>query len=134
MYYINVLYFFSLIGFIIESTVYKINNSNRHSGICYGPFTYVYGFGVLALILLKKYCLDKLEIIDIAKKIDTYDTSILPYEDCCTIFLPKHPVINPKLDSCIEYENNFNYNELIDAIIDNIETININDKKEKYDF
>ena len=79
-------------------------------------------------------CLDKLEIIDIAKKIDTYDTSILPYEDCCTIFLPKHPVINPKLDSCIEYENNFNYNELIDAIIDNIETININDKKEKYDF
>ena len=79
-------------------------------------------------------CLDKLEIIDIAKKIDTYDTSILPYEDCCTIFLPKHPVINPKLDSCIEYENKFNYNELIDAIIDNIETININDKKEKYDF
>ena len=40
-------------------------------------------------------CLDKLEIIEIAKKIGTYETSILPYEDCCTIFLPKHPVINP---------------------------------------
>ena len=40
-------------------------------------------------------CLDKLEIIDIAKKIDTYETSILPYEDCCTVFVPKHPVINP---------------------------------------
>ena len=50
-------------------------------------------------------CLDKLEIIDISKKINTYETSILPYEDCCTIFLPKHPVINPKLDSAIEYEN-----------------------------
>ena len=48
-------------------------------------------------------CLDKLEIIDIAKKINTYETSILPYEDCCTIFLPKHPVINPKLDKAILY-------------------------------
>ena len=46
-------------------------------------------------------CLDKLEIIELSKKIDTYETSILPYEDCCTIFLPKHPVINPKLDMCI---------------------------------
>ena len=43
-------------------------------------------------------CLDKLEIIDISKKIGTYETSILPYEDCCTIFLPKHPVINPDID------------------------------------
>jgi len=79
-------------------------------------------------------CLDKLEIIDIAKKIDTYETSILPYEDCCTIFLPKHPVINPRLESCIDYEKNFNYVELIDKCIDNIETININNNKNKYDF
>ena len=42
-------------------------------------------------------CLDKLEIIEISKKIGTYETSILPFEDCCTIFLPKHPVINPEL-------------------------------------
>ena len=46
-------------------------------------------------------CLDKLEIIDIAKKIDTYDISILPYEDCCTVFVPKHPVINPSLQECL---------------------------------
>ena len=52
-------------------------------------------------------CLDKLEIIEIAKKINTYETSILPYEDCCTIFVPKHPVIKPVLEKCIEYENNF---------------------------
>ena len=50
-------------------------------------------------------CLDKIEIIEIAKKINTYETSILPYEDCCTIFLPKHPIINPKLEKCLEYEN-----------------------------
>ena len=68
-------------------------------------------------------CLDKLEIIDIAKKIGTYETSILPYEDCCTIFLPKHPVINPDLDKCVEYEKRFDYNSLIKECVDNIETI-----------
>lgn len=62
MYYINSLYFYSLIGFIMESTVYKISKSKRHSGICYGPYTFVYGFGVLFLILLKKYFLDRLKI------------------------------------------------------------------------
>jgi len=79
-------------------------------------------------------CLDKLEIIDIAKKIDTYETSILPYEDCCTIFLPKHPVINPKLENCLNYEKSFNYEELIDEILNNIETIKINTKEDKYNF
>lgn len=67
-------------------------------------------------------CLDKLEIIDIAKKIGTYETSILPFEDCCTIFVPKHPVINPRLDKCLQYEN-FEYESLIKECIDNIEVI-----------
>ena len=67
-------------------------------------------------------CLDKLEIIDYSKKIGTYDTSILPFEDCCTIFVPKHPVINPRLDKCLEYEN-FDYQSLIRECIDNIEVI-----------
>ena len=70
-------------------------------------------------------CLDKLEIIDIAKKIDTYETSILPFEDCCTIFLPKHPVINPNLESCLEIEERFDYNKLIEETINNIETIEV---------
>ena len=77
MYYINVLYFFSLIGFIIESTVYKINKSNRHSGIFYGPITMVYGFGVLALILIKKYLLDKLNCSKYLKIIIIYITSFI---------------------------------------------------------
>ena len=68
-------------------------------------------------------CLDKLEIIDLAKKINTYETSILPYEDCCTIFVPKHPVIKPELQKCIAYENNFDYKPLIENAINNIETI-----------
>jgi len=70
-------------------------------------------------------CLDKLEIIEIAKKIDTYETSILPFEDCCTIFVPKHPVINPELDKAIEYEKQLDYDNLIDECIKNIEIIKI---------
>lgn len=77
-------------------------------------------------------CLDKLEIIDLAKKIDTYETSILPYEDCCTIFLPKHPVINPTLSKSIEYEKKFNYEELINKVVLNKETITINNDLNKF--
>ncbi len=78
-------------------------------------------------------CLDKLEIIDIAKKIDTYETSILPYEDCCTIFLPKHPVINPELNKAIEYESSFDYQTLIDEAVSNRETITIQSGENKFD-
>lgn len=68
-------------------------------------------------------CLDKLEIINIAEKIGTYETSILPFEDCCTIFVPKHPVINPSLSKCLEYEKAFDYEGLIEKCINNIEII-----------
>ncbi|MDO4963681.1 MAG: tRNA uracil 4-sulfurtransferase ThiI [bacterium] len=68
-------------------------------------------------------CMDKLEIISLAKDIGTYDVSILPYEDCCTIFLPTHPIINPNLDKCIKYESSFDYEKLIDECIDNISII-----------
>ena len=77
-------------------------------------------------------CMDKLEIIDIAKKINTYDISILPYEDCCTIFLPEHPVINPDIDKCIKYESTFDYEALINECIDNVEVIT-NLKEDKSD-
>ena len=78
-------------------------------------------------------CLDKLEIIAISEKIDTYDISILPYEDCCTVFVPRHPVINPVLEKCIEEENKFNYNELIDKTIDNIMRISLNEEVNEYE-
>ena len=68
-------------------------------------------------------CLDKLEIMDIARKIDTYDISILPFEDCCTVFVPKHPVINPKMDVCEREEAKFDYSDMIDKSIENINTI-----------
>ena len=74
-------------------------------------------------------CFDKLEIIKIAKEIKTYDISILPYEDCCTIFVPKHPVINPQLSKCIEYEKLLDYESLIIEAIKNHEIIKINNEE-----
>ena len=68
-------------------------------------------------------CLDKLEIIEISKKIGTYDISIRPYEDCCTVFVPKHPSINPDINKCLEFEKNFDYESLIDEAIDNVQVI-----------
>ena len=78
-------------------------------------------------------CLDKLEIIAISEKIDTYNISILPYEDCCTVFVPRHPVINPGLEKSINEENKFDYNSLIDKAIDNILTISLNEKPNEYE-
>ena len=84
-------------------------------------------------ILRPVCCLDKLEIIDISKKIGTYETSILPYEDCCTIFLPKHPVINPVLGKAIIYENGFDYENMIKNCVKNREIITINNDINKFD-
>ncbi len=79
-------------------------------------------------------CFDKIEIIDIARKIDTYDISIRPFEDCCTIFTPKNPVTKPNLETAINYENKFNYKELIDEIMENINTVIINDELFENDY
>lgn len=76
-------------------------------------------------------CFDKLEIIGIAKKIKTYETSILPFEDCCTIFVPKHPVINPDSRVCEEYEKLIPYQDLIYNAIKNHEVIKIKDEKQQ---
>ncbi len=69
---------------------------------------------------------DKTEIIDIAQKIGTFETSILPYEDCCTVFLPKNPVIKPTMERAVEYENRIaNREELLENAIRNAEIITI---------
>ena len=75
-------------------------------------------------------CMDKLEIIDLSKKIGAYETSILPFEDCCTIFLPKHPVIHPLLDKCVEMESRFDYEPLINDCVNNVMTISNFDNEE----
>lgn len=68
---------------------------------------------------------DKLDIIEIAKKIDTYDTSILPYEDCCTVFLPRFPAIKPDLRKVIAAENRLDVEGLISEAMKDIERIEL---------
>ena len=61
--------------------------------------------------------MDKTEIIEIARKIDTFDISILPYEDCCTVFTPKHPKIRPQLSEIEEAQNAAGFEELIEQAV-----------------
>jgi thiamine biosynthesis protein ThiI len=72
---------------------------------------------------------DKEEIIEVARKIKTYDISIKPYEDCCTVFVPEHPVIKPKLETVIEEENKCNLEESIERAYNNIEIYELSKKK-----
>ena len=64
--------------------------------------------------------LDKLEITGIATKIGTYETSILPYEDCCTVFTPRHPATKPKLDALAAAEQKLNGDELIRQALEGV--------------
>ena len=66
---------------------------------------------------------DKEEIIEIAERIGTFKTSILPYEDCCTIFLPKKPVTKPRLDAVLKVESALDVETLVNNALNNIETI-----------
>lgn len=66
--------------------------------------------------------LDKTEIMDRAKQIDTYETSIQPYEDCCTVFLPKHPVTKPKNEKIERSESKLDVGALVDAALKEVET------------
>lgn len=66
---------------------------------------------------------DKDEIIEIAERIGTFKTSILPYEDCCTIFLPKKPVTKPRLDAVLKVESALDVDTLVNNAMQNIETI-----------
>lgn len=68
---------------------------------------------------------DKIDIIDISRKIDTYETSILPYEDCCTVFLPKFPAIKPDLKHVLKAESNLDVDGLIEEAMKNIEKISL---------
>ncbi len=78
-----------------------------------------------SLIVRPLCCMDKIEIINMSKRLETYETSILPYEDCCTIFSPKNPVTKPRKDKCEYYEDKFDYETLITECLENIETVTI---------
>ncbi len=69
--------------------------------------------------------MDKDEVIEISRKIDTFETSILPYEDCCTVFTPKHPRTRPQLHVVEEAENALDVEALVEEALSNLKFINI---------
>ncbi len=69
--------------------------------------------------------MDKQDIMDIAQKIDTYETSILPYEDCCTVFLPKYPVIKPTIEKAKREESHLDIEGFIEKAIEAEEVIEL---------
>ena len=66
---------------------------------------------------------DKTEIMEVAQKIGTYETSILPYEDCCTVFTPRHPITRPKLDTMPKAESKLDIEALVNEAVENTEMV-----------
>ena len=69
--------------------------------------------------------LDKKEIVDISYKIGTFDTSVLPYEDCCTVFTPRHPRTKPKIPDVVKVESVLDIENLVEEAVSNIERVAI---------
>ena len=67
--------------------------------------------------------MDKEEIVQIARKIGTFETSILPYEDCCTVFTPKHPNTKPKMPKILEAESHLDVEALVEEAVNGTEAI-----------
>ena len=68
---------------------------------------------------------DKAEIVSLARKIDTFETSILPYEDCCTVFTPRHPKLRPSIAECEEIEKALDVDALVEEAVKNIERVRL---------
>ena len=75
---------------------------------------------------------DKEDIIKLSRKIDTYEISIRPYEDCCTIFAPKNPKTRPSLEKCLAFESKFDYEAMIDEALKNVEVVIVKKDEELF--
>jgi thiamine biosynthesis protein ThiI len=82
-------------------------------------------------VLRPLICMDKVEIIDLARRIGTYETSILPYEDCCTIFDPKNPVTKPTIKKAESYEARFPYDKMIAEAAEGAEVITVHPQEKE---
>lgn len=69
--------------------------------------------------------MDKVEIMNMARKIGTYEKSIEPYEDCCTVFLPKHPVTKPRLERILNSESKLDVDRLVEMAVNSAEHVEI---------
>ena len=98
------------LGQVASQTVESITSSN--SVVTQPVFRPLIGF-------------DKLEIIEISQKIDTFETSILPYEDCCTVFLPKFPAIKPKMETILRAESALDVEALVESALQDVEIFEV---------
>lgn len=85
-------------------------------------------------VLRPLVCFDKVEIIDLARKIGTYETSILPFEDCCTIFDPKNPVTHPTSEKSLHYESLFDYETKLNEAVASQEVVTVYKRKDEEEF
>ena len=67
--------------------------------------------------------MDKSEVVNLAKHVGTYDTSILPYEDCCTLFVARHPATRPSLEKTLDYESVLDEEQMIAKALEEVETV-----------
>lgn len=76
--------------------------------------------------ILRPLCTyDKQDIIKISQRIDCFELSIKPFEDCCTVYVPKAPATSPKLDKAIQYEKAFDFEPMVDEAVENTNSITI---------
>lgn len=81
---------------------------------------------VTTMPILRPLCTyDKQDIIKISKKMDCFDISIKPFEDCCTVYVPKAPATAPKIDKCISFEKSFDYEKMVIDAVENTNSIMI---------
>ncbi|AHF58107.1 tRNA uracil 4-sulfurtransferase ThiI [Spiroplasma eriocheiris] len=107
------------LGQVASQTIESINTINAVSDLS---------------VLRPVICFDKNEIIKIAKDIDTYETSILPFEDCCSLFVPKNPITKPKLTIAEEQEKDLMWEDILNVIIEkSIVTYTIGSDGENYE-
>lgn len=96
------------LGQVASQTLYSMNTINA-----------VTNYPIIRPLI----AMDKVEIMDISRKIGTYDISIRPFEDCCTIFLPSNPKTRPKLDHAIRFEQSLEIERLIKEAVEGIELL-----------
>ena len=100
------------LGQVASQTIHGLNVTNQSTKM---------------VVLRPLVGMDKVDIIDIAREIGTYETSILPFEDCCTVFLPKHPVTRPKVEDIEESEKALDVEDLVNKVIEDLEVYTIGD-------
>lgn len=98
------------VGQVASQTLYSMNVINS----------------VTNMPIIRPLCTyDKVDIIKLANKFKTFETSIKPFEDCCTVYVPKAPATHPRMDKCIEYECLFDYEKFVNEAVENTKTITL---------